>query len=82
MTFWAVFCLAIEGISSHLETALNDGQLVPTDIFSIVRIVAATVAGCIGRYNASEIIYTPEFLPGRNKDEAEGLVADKNNAED
>jgi hypothetical protein len=70
-TFWAVFFLAIEGIASHLEDALSDGHLVSADIFAILRIIAATVAGFLGRYNASEILYTPKGFPGRDKEAAE-----------
>ena len=78
VTFWAVFFLVVEGVAAHLETALSDGQVAPGDVFSIIRIVAAAIAGCIGRYSASEIIYTPGFLPGRSKSEVEELLTTKN----
>lgn len=74
MTFWAVFFLGLEGVAGHLENALSDGQLASTDIFAVIRIIAATVAGFLGRYNASEVIWTPKGFPGRDKEDAEKLV--------
>ena len=75
MTFWAIFLLCIEAVASHLENALSDGQLVPADAFAIVRIIAATIAGFLGRYNVSQIVYTPKGFPGRDKNDAERLAS-------
>ena len=73
LTFWSLFFLALEGTATHLEAVLTDGQLGIKDVFSILRIVAATGAGFLGRYNAEGIIYTPKGLPGRDLSQAERL---------
>ena len=81
LTFWSLVLLALEGVAAHIETVLTDGHLGVKDIFSIIRIVAATSAGVVGRYNADKLVWTPGGLPGRDRDRAEALVGGKVNPE-
>lgn len=82
LTFWSLVLLSLEGVATHIETVLTDGHLGVRDIFSIIRIIAATSAGFLGRYNADSIVWTPSGLPGRDRDRAETLVSGRANSEE
>ncbi len=70
-TFWAAVISVVAGAAPILSNAVDKGQLNAKDISEITLVICAAASVVVGRVAAVERIYTPDILPGPNKQDAE-----------
>lgn len=70
-TFWGAAFTALAAIAPIVRNALEEQKLTIDETVKIVVILCGTGATVAGRVQAKDSLYTPDWVPGPNKSDAE-----------